>query len=219
MRGEGTIRPRAILFDWDNTLVDSWGTIHDALNMVMEAMERPLWSLAETRRKVRHSLRDSFPVHFGDRWEEARELYLDHFRAIHLDRLAALPGRAELLRDLAATGVYLGVVSNKTGAVLRLEAERIGWAPLFGSIVGAGDAMADKPNPAPVALALRPSGMMSGEAVWFVGDTGLDMQCARNAGCVPVFLGDDAAEDEFTEYAPRFAFADGASLFRFVRGL
>ena len=26
--------PRAILFDWDNTLVDSWGTIHDALNFL-----------------------------------------------------------------------------------------------------------------------------------------------------------------------------------------
>ena len=25
-------RPRAILFDWDNTLVDSWVTIHEALN-------------------------------------------------------------------------------------------------------------------------------------------------------------------------------------------
>ena len=25
-------RPRAILFDWDNTLVDSWATIHEALN-------------------------------------------------------------------------------------------------------------------------------------------------------------------------------------------
>ena len=32
-------RPRAILFDWDNTLVDSWATIHEALNVVMTAME------------------------------------------------------------------------------------------------------------------------------------------------------------------------------------
>ena len=23
--------PRAIVFDWDNTLVDSWATIHEAL--------------------------------------------------------------------------------------------------------------------------------------------------------------------------------------------
>ena len=34
--------PRAILFDWDNTLVDSWATIHEALNFVMAAMEAHL---------------------------------------------------------------------------------------------------------------------------------------------------------------------------------
>ena len=78
-------RPRAILFDWDNTLVDTWGTIHEALNFVMGAMGQPTWSLAETRTRVRLSLRESFPMHFGERWEEARTIYLDRFREIHLD--------------------------------------------------------------------------------------------------------------------------------------
>jgi phosphoglycolate phosphatase len=217
--GRRVPRPRAILFDWDNTLVDSWGTIHDALNLVMAAMGKPPWSLEDTRRNVRLSLRESFPAHFGERWEEAQQLYLDRFRAIHLERLAALPGRAELLQGLAAAGVYLAIVSNKTGALLRLEAERLGWSPLFGRIVGAGDAAADKPDAAPVELALQPSGMPAGEAVWFVGDTGLDMQCARNSGCVPVLLGSGAEESEFVEFAPRFAFADGDALFRFAQGL
>ncbi|MBV9199378.1 MAG: HAD hydrolase-like protein, partial [Alphaproteobacteria bacterium] len=79
-------RPRAILFDWDNTLIDSWTTIHEALNAVMAEMERPLWSLRETKERVRLSLRESFPVYFGDRWEEARRIYLDIFRSIHLEK-------------------------------------------------------------------------------------------------------------------------------------
>src|SRR5216684_1044345 len=66
-------RPRAILFDWDNTLVDSWATIHEALNFLMRAMGKPEWSLAQTRERVRLSLRDAFPLHFGERWEEARD--------------------------------------------------------------------------------------------------------------------------------------------------
>ena len=109
---QGLTRPRAILFDWDNTLVDSWTTIHDALNAVMAAMEKPLWSLRETKEHVRLSLRESFPLHFGDRWEEARRIYLDAFRTIHLDRLSPLPGRGDLLRGLFADGIFLGVVSN-----------------------------------------------------------------------------------------------------------
>ena len=68
--------PRAILFDWDNTLVDSWATIHEALNFLMRAMAKPEWSLAETRERVRLSLREAFPPLFGERWEEAREIYL-----------------------------------------------------------------------------------------------------------------------------------------------
>ena len=216
---EGLTRPRAILFDWDNTLVDSWTTIHDALNAVMAAMEKPLWSLRETKEHVRLSLRESFPLHFGDRWEEARRIYLDAFRTIHLDRLSPLPGRVELLRGLAAEGIFLGVVSNKTGALLRREAERIGWSELFGSVVGAGDAAVDKPDAAPVALALQPSGIKPGAAVWLVGDTGVDMECAYNSGCIPVLLGDGATEEELVRCAPRLVFADAASLFHFVRGL
>jgi phosphoglycolate phosphatase len=213
------VRPHAILFDWDNTLVDSWGTIHEALNAVMVAMDKPPWSLQATKERVRLSLRESFPLYFGDRWEEARRIYLDVFREIHLERLNPLPGRGELLRGLSQDGIFLGVVSNKTGSLLRREAERIGWSVLFGSVVGAGDALSDKPDAAPVALALAPSGITAGETVWFVGDTAVDMECAQNSGCVPVLLGNGATEQEFSHYAPRFVFPDGASLFHFVRGL
>jgi phosphoglycolate phosphatase len=207
------------LFDWDNTLIDSWMTIQEALNAVMAAMEKPLWSLQETKERVRLSLRESFPLHFGDRWEEARRIYLDAFYTIHLERLRQLPGRSELLRGLVREGIYLGVVSNKTGTLLRREAEQIGWSALFGSVVGAGDAAADKPDAAPVALALEPSGVLAGETVWLVGDTGVDMECARNSGCIPVLLGNKVTEEEFFHCAPRLVFPDGAALFHFVQGL
>ena len=102
---------------------------------------------------------------------------------------------------------------------LRREAERIGWSSLFGSVVGAGDATLDKPDAAPVVLALEPSGITAGEAVWFVGDTGVDMACARNSGCVPVLLGGGVTEEEFFRCEPRLVFSDGAALFHFVQGL
>jgi phosphoglycolate phosphatase len=212
-------RPRAILFDWDNTLVDSWATIHEALNFLMAAMDRPLWTISETRERVRLSLRETFPRIFEERWEEARDIYLDRFRAIHLDRLTALPGRTELLERLADQGIYLGVVSNKTGALLRREADYIGWAALFGKVVGAGDALLDKPDAAPVLLALEPSGIDPGETVWFVGDNGIDMECARNSGCVSVLLGGGMSEEERAGCSPRLEFSDCSTLFRFVRGL
>jgi phosphoglycolate phosphatase len=222
-RTNGTPCPQAILFDWDNTLVDSWATIHDALNFLMRKMDKPEWSIEETRERVRLSLRESFPLHFGERWEEAREIYLDRFRSIHLDRLTALPGREAMLRSLADTGIFLGVVSNKTGALLRREVDRLGWSELFRSVVGAGDAAADKPACEPVHLALSESGVLPGEQVWFVGDTAVDMECAENSGCIGVLLGDPASPEEFSRefarFSPRLAFPDGVSLFRSLEGL
>src|ERR1700724_3632289 len=212
-------RPRAILFDWDNTLVDSWVTIHEALNITMAAMDKPLWSIQETKEKVRLSLRESFPHHFGERWEEARRIYLDKFSAIHLDRLTALPGRGELLEGLAREGIYMGGVSNKTGALLRREADALGWSARFGAIIGAGDAERDKPDVAPVRLALEPSGIGAGETVWFVGDNGVDIECARNSGCVPVLLGGEMPEAELARCAPRLVLSDYSILFRLIRGL
>ena len=136
-------RPRAIVFDWDNTLVDSWGTIHDALAHTFPDGgdgSRTALDPRQSRRAGPHrSLAESFPASSSAiRWQEAQQIYLDRFRAIHLERLTPLPGRADMLRELAADGHYLAVVSNKTGAVLRNEAAHLGWSPLFGSIVGAG---------------------------------------------------------------------------------
>jgi phosphoglycolate phosphatase len=212
-------RPRAVLFDWDNTLVDSWPTLHEALNIALAAMGKPLWSLKDARERLRLSLRESFPQLFGERFQEARRLYLDAFRAIHLKGLRALPGREALLRKLFERGIYLAVVSNKTGAILRLEVEALGWATFFGSVVGAGDAPFDKPDPAPLRLALEPSGIAACERVWLVGDTAVDMECAQRCGCLPVLLGKAAFEAEFARARPALAFAESEALFRFIEGL
>ncbi|MBX6368821.1 MAG: HAD family hydrolase [Rhodospirillales bacterium] len=214
-------RPRALLFDWDNTLVDSWATIHEAWVHTLEAMGHRPWTLEETRANVRKSLRDSLPAIFGGRWEEARALYLERFTAIHLDRLTPLPGAVPLLRSAKEEGIWLGVVSNKTGPILRREAERLGWTSIFGRIVGAADAKADKPDPAVVELALEGSGVPAGEDVWLVGDTGIDMECALNAGCVPVLVRPEASDaEEFQRFPPAHTFPDLDALALYLsRGL
>jgi phosphoglycolate phosphatase len=213
-------RPRALIFDWDNTLVDTWPTIHDALNHTLAAMGHTPWSLEESKQRVRLSLRDSFPKLFGARWEEARQIYLASFLAMHLDRLTVLPGVVELVEHLSGAGFYLAVVSNKTGPILRREAEKLGWSRHFKRFVGATDAPADKPDAAPVRMALDGSQIPPGRDVWFIGDTAVDMECAVNASCVPVLLGPvDPASAEFATHKPELAFRDSGALFLHMRTL
>lgn len=214
-----TREPKALLFDWDNTLVDTWPIIHDALVVTFEAMGREPWTLEETKERVRRSLRDAFPALFGERWEEARQLYLDTFTSMHLERLTAIAGAETLLAALAKDGYYLGVVSNKTGRVLRREAEHLGWTGYFRRLVGAGDAPADKPDPAPVRVALAGSDIPA-EAVWFVGDTAIDVDCALQSGCVPVLIGTgEAAGVEAAKAKLVLQFSDCHELLRAVHDL
>ncbi|MFQ5784161.1 MAG: HAD family hydrolase [Alphaproteobacteria bacterium] len=182
-------RPRAALFDWDNTLVDSFGVIHKAYNETLAAMGLPTWTYEETCTRVARSMRESFPGLFGERWREARERFYAAYAAHHLDFVRPLPGAADLLAALNGSGVYLGVVSNKNGSHLRREVTHFGWRDYFGRVVGAADAAEDKPSAAPVMLALEGSGVAPGRDVWFVGDNAIDIACAEAAGCLPVIVG------------------------------
>ncbi len=196
--------PRAVIFDWDNTLVDSWACIQAAMNATLTAMGQPEWDMEEIKRRVALSLRDSFPVLFGERWTEARDVFYQNFAAIHLDYLCPLPGVEAMLRQLSDLGVKMAVVSNKNGGFLRQEADRLGWNGLFRSLVGATDAAADKPSAAPVRLVLDAMGVAGTEGVWFVGDAAVDMECAANAGCVGILMREEKLrQGEFDRYPPR----------------
>jgi phosphoglycolate phosphatase len=133
-------RPRTLLFDWDNTLVDTWPAIHAALSTTFEAMGETPWTFEQTRARVRRSAREAFPELFGARAEEAARIFYAAFEASHLHRLRACPGAQALLASLAGEGYDLAVVSNKHGPYLRREAEQLGWAGYFRRLVGAGDA-------------------------------------------------------------------------------
>lgn len=202
-------RPRAILFDWDNTLVDNWQAISEALNATLIAMGHDPWSVADTKARVRNSLRESFPAMFGERWTEARDIFYARFGQCHLDLLRPMADTAETLQALSRTEIYLGVVSNKAGHWLRREVEHLGWGRYFGQVVGAGDAVRDKPAVDPLRLALAPANLTPGPDTWLVGDAAVDMECAHNGGCIPVLVHAQAADQAlFERYPPRHRLND-----------
>lgn len=213
-------KPKAIIFDWDNTLVDSWAIIFDALNFTLATFDKDPWTMEETRIRVRKSLRDSFPALFGDDWQEAADVFYGRFDDIHISRISPIDGAAEMLSDLSQQGIYLGVVSNKRGEYLRKEARHLGWDQHFTKLVGALDAKNDKPAVDPVELALSECTHKRGQDVWFVGDADIDMECAINAELAPVLLRPEPPEpEEFVKHPPICHIVDCLALSKLVANM
>jgi phosphoglycolate phosphatase len=211
------VRPAVLLYDWDNTLVDGWAGITAALNAVFTEFNHALWTVEDTRNRVRVSLRDSFPVMFGDRWEHARDIFYQTLAREHLDNVSPMPGVPAVLEAGAAWPQ--GVVSNKAGGFLRREIEHLGWSRFFGPVVGAGDAAADKPDPAPIHLALARAGHAADPSVWYIGDTALDMQAARAAGVTAVLIGNADHDGGVERAAPHIHFSSAHDLRARLRDL
>jgi phosphoglycolate phosphatase len=191
------------------------------MNHTLTEMGHEIWSRAEIETRARASLRDSFPILFGEAWPQAEKLFYDHFSAVHLSHLAPLPGAADLLEHLAGRGIYLAVVSNKRGSYLRKEAAYLGWERYFSVLAGAGDAAKDKPARDHVDLALTAAGGLSaGPDVWFVGDTDIDLRCAHQASCIPVLVRQAAPmPDEFGAHPPALHLPDCPSLRTYLQRL
>ena len=189
--------PSAVLFDWDNTLMDTTPVLFKAFRVLRQHYNLPECSMEEYRARTGLSLRETFPDLFGDRWEEAKQVYLDAYRANHLNMLTPFDKARETVAFLhEKTGGKTGVVSNKTGAILREEISHLKWNGYFAAVVGAGDADRDKPAPDPVYKALadmkiRYEHNRPAVCVWFVGDGDADMECAAAAGCLRVRVADE----------------------------
>lgn len=182
-------KPSAILFDWDDTIVDTWPVVRAAVNSTLVAMGKAAWTEEEARANLGPPARVLFTRLFGeDRWREADEIYISAYTENIAANLRVHEQAEEVLKLLSASRTYMAVVSAKRGPVLRQEAAHLGFDRYFKALVGAGDAEKDKPDPASVLLALRGSGITPGPAVWLVGDSHTDMLCAHSAGCTPVLL-------------------------------
>lgn len=193
--------PKAILFDWDNTLMDTTPVLYKAFCVMRQHYNLPEYSMEEYQAKTGLSLRETFPDLFGDRWEEAKKVYLDAYQENHLAMLTPFDKAKELVEFCYQKIGKVGVVSNKTGFILQEEINYLGWQDYFFAVVGAGDAPKDKPAPDPVFKAFETTkivyqnGKLS-DPVWFVGDGDADMKCANAAGCLPVRVADRNKDGE-----------------------
>jgi phosphoglycolate phosphatase len=213
--------PSAILFDWDNTLVDTFPMIFEAHNEVRRALGHTLWTEDDARRNIRLAMKDIFPKWYGDRARDAEKIYLDHVRANHLSMMTIIDGTADLMDHIKGRNIPMGVVSNKRGEFLRKEVTQAGWDHYFKVIVGADEINGPgKPAPDGIlqalgALGIKPAG------TWYVGDTEIDIQAAHGAGAVSVFVENLTMTPlaEIEALSPAMTFKNPRECLAYLKGL
>lgn len=188
--------PKAILFDWDNTLVDTWSVAYQGINAALQAVGRLPITIEDFWQRPHHSMRDAALELFGDSFELGERIFYETVEKVHLQEIKTLHGADFLLENLKSREIYLGVVSNKEGNYLRKEVNHLGWGSYFRQVIGARDAKEDKPSSLPVLAALQDSKITPGHEVWFVGDSIVDVHCARASGCIPIVVGTGVASQQ-----------------------
>jgi phosphoglycolate phosphatase len=184
------IKPRAIIFDWDNTIIDSESITALAVNKMLSAMNYPTFTPEQMNKQAHKSGRDALPNLFGDKWQEANNFFLEAYLSNRYEHLKLMPNLICLLDYLKEQQIYLAIVSNKEGDYLREEVAYFGLEHYFTKIIGSYDALEDKPSELPVLMALEGSNITAGQDVWFIGDSVIDIECAINSKCLPIFFGE-----------------------------
>lgn len=175
---------RLAIFDCDGTLVDSGATIHAALQQALCAHGLDCPPRDVTKKVIGLSLMEAMAALVPDGDHAAlTQTYKDTFFAMRGAGQVDEPlfdGILELLDGLEADGWLLGVATGKSDRGLRHCLERHGLGGRFVTLQTA-DRNPSKPHPAMALAAMAEAGAEPHRTI-FVGDTGWDMGCARNAG-------------------------------------
>ncbi|HPD83258.1 MAG: HAD family hydrolase [Alphaproteobacteria bacterium] len=199
---------RAVIFDWDGTLVDSTDWVLGAHNHVRTTMGLSLWTKEDIFGCSSLSTRELYPKIYGENSQKAIELIADYTSKYNLDGAIPYEHAEELLKLFSSLNKQLGVVSNKRHEPLNEMIDHMKWREYFVSTIGAGRAERDKPHAAPLLMAMEiiDQDLVPAD-VLYVGDTETDLMTAQNTGCPVVFIQSEKPRPDLIEkYKPDYVF-------------
>lgn len=184
----------AVVFDLDGTLADTAEDIRDALVTALARESLPPIDINSVRLMI-----GGGPRLLVERALDRLQVDTEHdlvtrlTTSFHREYLAQGNRHSKLfsgvegtLRTLHTAGIPVGLCSNKPDDLCRMLVRSFSLDEYFDEILGSGEDLPRKPDPAPLLRIIERLGVPPGDAL-YVGDSETDVITARNAG-VPVML-------------------------------
>lgn len=181
------IKPKAIIFDLDGTLIHSAPDIHAAANVALAGIGRDPLDLPTIISFIGNGMevlvtRCLDATGGGDvaLHQTALDLMLESYTANMTILTAPYPGVIAALDRFQAQGIALGICTNKPADPARGICDQLNLSHYFEVIAGAVAGQPKKPDPHPLLqcceqMRVRP------DAAIYVGDSAVDYHTARNA--------------------------------------
>ncbi len=180
---------RAAVFDLDGTLLNTLADLADSGNELLASYDMAPHPEKAYRYYVGNGSRKLMERILAGRTPEQIDEALARYKAIYEKRLTVkttpYTGILEMLSALRARGVRMAVCTNKHVSAAEVLIRKYFPADSFDAYEGDCPGVPRKPDPAHVRIVLDKMGVGPEETV-YLGDSGVDMQTAVNAGVLPV---------------------------------
>ena len=171
-----------ILFDLDGTVIDSTEAILEGFHHTFDLYKGKHPTDNEIKALIGYPLEDMYRD-LGVEENVINEYvksYKEYYRVISTQKTELLEGAREAVL-LASEFAQLGIVTTKTGKYSQVIMEHFELMEYFRVLIGREHVIEPKPHQEPILKALE-SFDTEGHQIWMIGDTKLDLICAKNAG-------------------------------------
>ncbi|MDR3427721.1 MULTISPECIES: HAD-IA family hydrolase [Silvimonas] len=178
-----------LVFDWDGTLMDSTGTITQAIQSAFGDVGLDVPSHEQASYVIGYGLKEAMQYLAPGVDDAMVARIVDAYKHYYLARdqhLVLFEGVAEALPRFREAGFMLAVATGKSRAGLDRVLKATGLAHLF-EVTRTADEAFSKPHPAMLEYILDFTGVMPNRAV-MIGDTTHDLQLGKNAGTASIAL-------------------------------
>ena len=175
------------IFDLDGTLLYTIADLAHSTNYALNKLGYPTHEIEKYNFMVGNGINKLFEraLPEGEKTEEnvlrVRKEFIPYYDIHNADDSRPYPGVPELLTDLQSAAIQIAVASNKYQAATEKLIAHYFPNIHFTAVFGQREGISVKPDPTVVFDILKLANVEKDE-VLYIGDSGVDMQTAANAG-------------------------------------